>query len=52
MKYLIVEYYEGKRTVIDSTSCRNEAEVIRRWTCDTWADPNEALKYVKVEKAR
>lgn len=51
MTYHIVEYYQGKRTVLDTTDCPRDAQQIRRWHIDQWADPEAAAKAVRVETA-
>lgn len=49
MTYEIVEYYNGSRNVLDKTDCPHDAECIRRWHIDQWADTDAGAKATRVE---
>lgn len=52
MKFQIIEYYEGKETVLDKSDDKADAVAIRDWHRDQWSDQNAARQCVFVREAR
>lgn len=50
MNYLIVEFYEGKRTVLDKTDCPHDAMALRRYHIEQWSNPAVGRQCVTIEK--
>lgn len=46
----IVEYYNGTRTVLDTTDCERDAREIKRWHAEQWADFNAGMKAIRIER--
>lgn len=49
MQYDVVEYHNGKRTVLNTTDCPVDAQKIKEWEAEQWADYAIAMKSIRIE---